>query len=170
VKRHLANLKRSAPRSSAAVTNLVALAALVVSLLGLTGCPGTLSFDPNQGGNPDTGGNVETSCATSSTVLAMCIVCHSATAKSAYADLDLMTDGVAMRLVGVPATTTGANGVCGGKGNLLNKTTLPATGILIDKIKGTQTCGVRMPQGGMLSAADTACLQAWANGLVASVP
>jgi hypothetical protein len=153
VKRHLANLKRSAPRCSAAVTNLVAFAALLVSLVGLAGCPGTLSFDPGQGGNPDTGGNVETSCATSANVLMMCTVCHSATAKAAYADLDL-----------------GANGVCGGKGNLLNKTTLPATGILIDKIKGSQTCGVRMPQGGMLTPADTTCLQAWANGLVASVP
>jgi len=168
VNRHLANLKRSAALSWASVTNLVVSASLVVSLLGLTGCPGTLGFDPRQG-NPDTGGNIETSCANASTVLGMCTICHSAASKANFADLDLMSDGVAMRLVGV-AATTGSTGMCSGKGNLLDKTTLPATGILIDKIKGTQTCGVRMPQGGMLSAADTACLQAWANGLVMSTP
>jgi hypothetical protein len=169
VNRHLANLKRSAARSSASVANLVASASLVVSLLGLAACPGTLSFDPGQVGNPDTGGNIETSCANATTVLGMCTICHSAASAASFANLDLMSDGVAMRLVGV-AAATGNNGMCGGKGNLLDKTTLPATGILIDKIKGTQTCGVRMPQGGMLSAADTACLQAWANGLVMSVP
>jgi hypothetical protein len=168
VKRHLANLKRSAGRSSAAVTNLVACAALVVSLVGLAGCPGTLGFDPNAGGNPD--GSIPMSCTTLDSVLTKCTAsCHNPAGQATFADLDLMSDGVATRLVDVPATT-GGTGMCSGKGNLLDKTTLPATGILIDKIKGTQTCGGRMPLGGSLSSAETDCLQAWANGLVASVP
>jgi hypothetical protein len=175
VKRHLANLKRSAARPSAAVTNLVASAALVISLLGFAGCPGTLSFDPGTGGmagsgggNPD--GGVETSCANATTVLQACTAaCHNAGAKAAYANLDLMSDGVAARLVGVAAATAN-NGLCGGKGNLLNRATLPATGIFIDKITGQQTCGGSMPfAAALLNATDQACLKAWANGLVASV-
>lgn len=174
--RHLANLKRSAARPLAPVTNLVASAALVVLLLGLAGCPGTLGFDPGGmagqgGGNPD-GGALQTSCANADTLLQMCTSCHNPTSKASFANLDLMSDGVAARLVGVAAATSG-NGVCGGKGNLLNPSTLPAVGIFIDKItkaQPQQACGAPMPFGnGPLGATDQACLQAWANGLVQMV-
>ena len=178
MKRHLANLKRSAPRSSAAVTNLVTFAALVVSLLGLAGCPGTLSFDPGGGagqggGNPDSGGGLQTSCANADTLLQMCTSCHNPTSSVSFANLDLISDGVAARLVGVAATTMGTSGKCGGKVNLLNGGTLPAVGIFIDKITkvtGQQPCGDPMPFGnGPLAPTDQACLQAWANGLVQMV-
>jgi hypothetical protein len=169
VNRHLANLKRSAPRCWAPLTSLVVPAALMVWLLGLAGCPGSLSFDPGSGGNPDTGGSVETSCANANTVLQMCTVaCHNPGGRAIYADLDLMSDGVAARLVGIDAATA-SGGMCGGKGKLLDRGTLPAVGIFIDKISGTQSCGARMPLGGMLTTADTNCLKAWANGLVSSV-
>jgi hypothetical protein len=172
VNRHLANLKRSAARLWAPITNLVASAALVVSLLGLAGCPGTLGFDPGgmagqSGGNPD--GGVQLSCATADTVLQQCTSCHNPTSQASFANLDLMSDGVAARLVGVAATTMGT-GMCSGRGNLLNRGTLPAAGIFIDKITGHQTCGGSMPfGGGLLPAADQGCLQAWANGLVSGV-
>jgi hypothetical protein len=174
VNRHLANLKRSAARPRAPLTNLVASAALVVWLLELAGCPGTLGFDPGtggmagqSGGNPD--GGVQTSCANADTVLQQCTSCHNPTSQTSFANLDLMSDGVAARLVGVAATTTGT-GMCGGKGNLLARGTLPAVGILVDKITGHPTCGVSMPYNApLLPAADQACLQAWANGLVSSV-
>jgi len=140
---------------------------------GLTGCPGSLGFDAD-GGSTGVGGSTggqQTSCATSGTVLQMCTLsCHNAVSKAAYANLDLMSDGVAQRLVGQPAATAN-NGLCGGKGNLLNRGTLPATGILIDKISGHQTCGGAMPFGSDngLVGADLDCLQAWANGLVQGV-
>jgi hypothetical protein len=49
----------------------------------------------------------------------------------------------------------------------LNRGTLPATGIFIDKINFTKGCGSGMPYlTSKMSDADIACLQAWANGLV----
>ena len=62
--------------------------------------------------------------------------------------------------------------MCSGKGNLLDRSKLPATGILIDKIHAQPggVCGSPMPLGGpMLPQEDLDCLQAWANGLVNSV-
>jgi hypothetical protein len=55
--------------------------------------------------------------------------------------------------------------------SLLNLGTLPATGILIDKINFKSTCGASMPYGNPQKLPSTAldCLQAWANGPVASV-
>jgi hypothetical protein len=156
---------------------------LVASLLALSACPGSLEGPPggvggNSGGSGgQTGGDagpVVTSCANAMTVLSdNCSgSCHNPGADAIYANLDLMSDGVAGRLVGKPAsTTTTANGMCGGKGNLLNSGTLPATGILIDKINfKTGVCGSGMPFAGTkLAQTDLDCLQAWANGLVSSV-
>jgi hypothetical protein len=85
----------------------------------------------------------------------------------------LMSAGVAQRLVGKPAAAAaGTNGaMCTGKGNLLDRGTLPATGILLDKINfRAGVCGSTMPLGGTkLAQADLDCLQAWANGLVSSI-
>ena len=150
--------------------NLVSsLCLLACALFGLSGCPGSLDFDPGGGTGAGGSGGLQTSCAMSATVLGMCTACHNPGSKSAYANLDLMSDGPAQRLVGVAAATD-ANGLCGGKGNLLNRGTTPATGIFIDKISNKQTCGGAMPFGtDGLGATDLACLQAWANGLVQSV-
>jgi hypothetical protein len=69
----------------------------------------------------------------------------------------------------VPADT-GASSACAGTGNLLNRGTLSATSIFIDKINFTQSCGVGMPDlGNKMSDTGIACLQAWADGLVMMV-
>jgi hypothetical protein len=143
--------------------------ALTASLLGLTACPGSLSFDyggmAGQTGNNDSG--VITSCANATTLLqTTCAVCHSSAAPPTYASLDLMSPNPETRLVGVAASSSG---MCLGKGNLLDKGTVPATGILIDKITMHQTCGGVMPAIGSLQPNDITCLQQWASGLVASV-
>ena len=143
---------------------------LLASLLGLGACPGSLSFDyagmgGSSGGGDD--GGVVTSCANAMAVLQTnCGACHT-TASPAFANLDLLSANPAARLVGVAGNSAG---MCSGKGNLLNRGAPPATGILIDKITGHQTCGASMPFGAsMLNATDLTCLQQWANGLVASV-
>jgi hypothetical protein len=168
---------------------------MLVAVLTAAGCPGNLAFqympansdDAGTGGvgGTDAGGgrdagagtgggggtSVPTSCANATTVLGNnCVPCHTNPPSLIYANLDLLSPGFAQRLVGKPAYT-GASGSCGGMGNLLNPTTLPATGILIDKINFVQTCGVGMPATSSvpMSAGDVSCLQAWANGLVAGV-
>ncbi len=156
---------------------------LVASLLALSACAGSL--EPGGGGGGTSGGSggqnggadagpIVTTCANAMTVLQdNCTACHNPGADTIYANLDLMSAGVAGRLVGKPASTsTTANGMCGGKGNLLNSGTLPATGILIDKITNfsNPVCGMGMPYAGSkLAQTDLDCLQAWANGLVSSV-
>jgi hypothetical protein len=138
---------------------------------GLGGGGGVdIGTDGSAGGLGGAGGTVATTCANADTLLrTKCTTCHSSPAPIIYANLDLMSAGVAQRLVGQPATTI-SSGACGGKGNLLDPGVLPATGILIDKINFSQTCGSGMPVGGVVMApADIDCLQAWANGLVAGV-
>jgi hypothetical protein len=178
-------------KSVAAATHAVALVSLVASLLALSACPGSLSstITPDGGGSGGTtgggtggaasgvgggGGAVATSCPNAISLLQnnCSLSCHNPGSDSSFANLDLMSDGFAQRLVGQPASTaTSANGQCAGMGNLLNRGTLPATGIFIDKINfKLGVCGEGMPFGGVaLAATDLACLQAWANGLVVSV-
>jgi len=88
-----------------------------------------------------------------------------------YTSLDLLAANAAARLVGYAADSANASAdMCAGKGNILNRSTLPATGILIDKINGVQTCGQAMPFATTpLAQSDKDCIQAWANGLVQSV-
>jgi hypothetical protein len=169
-RQRLANSKRC-------LANPIALVALVVSSLGLAACPGSLSFVSDggmagqTGSDPDSGATM--GCATANTVLQTnCNICHTNPPAGVYPNLDLTGATVAQRLVG-QVGSTGNGAMCSGMPNLLNRSTLPATGILIDKINFKPgTCGSGMPLGGdvnSLSAADHACLQAWANGLVASV-
>jgi hypothetical protein len=166
---------------------------LLVPLLPLSllaACPGNLSFDPGSlGGAGETGtgggpggatgsggsdgaggttGTVPLSCSDAMTVLLNnCGSCHTNPPQLIYANLNLSTAAAQQNLVG-QAAYTGASGECSGMGFILNKGTPPATGILIDKINGRQTCGASMPQSPLplLSSTDIACLQAWANGLV----
>ena len=164
-------------------SNAIACFALVFSTLAVGACAGSLSFDPD-GGTSSTGaggstgggaggssGNVITSCANATTVLMNnCFECHGST--PAFANLDLMSAGVETRLVGKPTAVGAPGSACNGTGTLLNKGTLPATGILIDKINfRTGVCGAGMPLGAPapITAADLTCLQQWANGLVSTV-
>jgi len=116
------------------------------------------------------GGDLQ-NCDRAMTILASnCNSCHSKASASAFGDLDLESAGVASRLVDKPASTnTGANAKCGGKGNLINKGTNPATGIFIDKINfKAGECGDGMPYlGSKLPTADLQCLTQWATWLAA---
>jgi hypothetical protein len=167
---------------------------LVLLLPLLAACPGSLGFtyvpstaDTGSGGMEGGGGMlgsdasiavdgadgpIPAGCADAARIIqANCASCHTSPPSPIYANLDLTSAGVASRLVGKPAYT-GASGECGGMGNLLDPVRLPATGILIDKINFSPTvCGSGMPYtpAAPLSATDVACLQAWANGLVAVV-
>jgi hypothetical protein len=155
---------------------VVAAAGAAVASCLLAGCPGSLSFTyaPRDASGADHSivvddAGVPVGCADAQSILvASCSACHTNPPQPIYANLDLISPGVAARLVGVPAYT-GASGACSGKGDLLDAGHLPATGILMDKLNFTQTCGLGMPYGsGMpLPAQDRTCLQAWANGLVA---
>ncbi len=153
----------------------------------LGACPGSTTVPADGGGtggagggsgnHPDAGGDgssVALSCDNSMLVLEdNCIGCHTMIGSPYSGGLDLDSAGVAQRLVGKPAAAVSATNqaMCTGKGNLLNRGTLPATGVLIDKIKGGPgLCGNPMPLGApMLAQEDLDCLQAWANGLVNSV-
>lgn len=95
------------------------------------------------------------------------MACHGSPPAVVFGGLDLQTAGVAGRVVG-KAAFTGAGGLCGEMGDLLEPGTLPATGILMDKIRFAQDCGAGMPFGALapLAAAEQECLQGWANDLV----
>jgi hypothetical protein len=164
-------------------TPAVALA-MLGSLAMLGACAGSTSATTNvtsDGGGTGIhadggdGGSVPLACDNAMLVLENnCTGCHTLSSAPFYGGLDLMTPNVAQRLVGKPTATMNSmnQAMCGGKGNLLNRGTLPATGIFIDKINASPggVCGSPMPLGGsMLAQEDLDCLQAWANGLVNSV-
>jgi hypothetical protein len=166
---------------------LVGSLGMLGSLALLGACAGSTSATTNvttdgggtggAGNHPDGGDGaaVLLSCDNAMLVLENnCTTCHEMTSAPFFGGLDLMTPNVAQRLVGKPTATMNSmnQAMCGGKGNLLNRGTLPATGIFIDKINASPggVCGSPMPLGGsMLAQEDLDCLQAWANGLVNSV-
>jgi len=163
--------------------------AVLGSLTMLGACAGSTSVTTNVvsdgggtggsgAGNHADGGDgpsVPLSCDNAMLVLENnCTGCHAMTSAPFSGGLDLETANVAQRLVGKPAATMTATNqaMCSGKGNLLNRSKLPATGVFIDKINASPggVCGSPMPLGGsMLAQEDLDCLQAWANGLVNSV-
>lgn len=162
-----------------------AVMALAVSATVLGACAGSTNVvaadagatGGSSGGNPDAGhdaGSVPLSCSNAMQVLQdNCITCHTMLDAPYLGSLDLESAGVAQRLVGKPAATVTANNMamCTGKGNLLNRGTLPATGVFMDKINQPPgVCGNPMPFAApKLAQEDLDCLQAWANGLVNSV-
>jgi hypothetical protein len=143
---------------------LPALAAVSLGLL--FACAGDLPADLKGGGTATGGKSGGGGCDNAPTIITnQCSTCHASESPS-FGNLDLLAPGVATRLVGHAAQGPAPTG-CMGQGNLLETGTVPAKGILIQKINKTQTCGTEMPPGGNLSPSDIACLQAWADGLVA---
>ncbi len=165
-------------RNANVVNLLRAVALVVIAALGL-GCPGTL--DPSltgtaasgTGGAGVTGGTgatngagcadggaqiVASSCAT--------IGCHDSTSMEGGLDLT-PNSAIGSRLVGVTSTGDGPDSVCGGKTYLVAGSN-PASGLLIDKIKGMQSCGAGMPYPGvsLLPAVQQSCIEQWAEGLI----
>jgi hypothetical protein len=92
-----------------------------------------------------------TSCGTSG--------CHDATTKTQ--SLDLVSPGLAGRLVGVPAVE--------GVGLLIDPST-PANSVLYTKLLATPPFGARMPSGGSLDANTIQCVLAWVTSETTSAP
>ena len=134
-------------------------------LLAMTACPGSL--DPNrfsqaaEGGPPATTSNTADAApaaADCGDVVAtifdpQCKACHSAALASD--NLDLVSPGVASRVVGKAATS----------GGLLADPAHPEDSVIYKRVSGT-TAGARMPSGGTpLSDPQVACVLAWIKGL-----
>jgi hypothetical protein len=139
-------------------------ASLFVSVLMLSGCPGTLDpslFQTGSGGSNGTGGSNSTGGSTGTggsssncigandpamIITSQCAVsgCHDTGSANTFgAGLDLTVNAtIASRLVGVTsAGNTSAGSVCGGNSDpYLNANSNPATGLLIDKIKSSPKC------------------------------
>lgn len=102
------------------------------------------------------------SCApgtTASSILqAQCFACHSTETKATGANLDLQAAGLPGRLY-----TT--NAACNSQP--MADSANPSQSFFLKKLTASPGCGARMPQGGALNAADTACLTEW---LVAGKP
>ena len=132
---------------------------------GTTGGTGTGGTGgPNCTGTMDGAALITAQCAT--------IGCHdTADANLSAAGLDLTINAtIGARLVGVVSPgNTDALSKCGGSTYLQAGSIPTAAGLLIDKIKGTQTCGLGMPYPGnslLLPAAQQACIEQWAEGLI----
>jgi hypothetical protein len=87
-------------------------------------------------------------------------ICHGGAMPQA--GLDLISNGVAMRLVGKSSAVSGA---CKGK-------TLVAAdgsgGLLLDKLSATPSCGGSMPVGatpGSIQGADLTCIKDWVDAV-----
>lgn len=144
-------------------------AGALVSVLVLSGCPGTLDpalFQTGTGGSNGTGGsgtggsnstggttgtggsssNCTGSLDGATLVTSQCATsgCHDATsASSSGAGLDLtVNSSIASRLVGVASSgNTAAGSVCGGNSEAyLDGGSNPATGLLIQKIQSNPKC------------------------------
>jgi hypothetical protein len=135
-------------------------AGALVSVLMLSGCPGTLDpsqFQSGSGGTTGTGGSSSgTGGATSnnctggndgaSVVTGNCAIsgCHDTSdANTLGAGLDLTVDAtIATRLVGVVSPgDTSAGSTCGGNSEpYLNSGSNPATGLLVQKILSSPKC------------------------------
>jgi hypothetical protein len=165
-------------------------AGLLVSVLILSGCPGTL--DPNQfnmtsgtggsgtggsgtGGSNPTGGSTGTGGGSGSCTGGNCATtfCHIPGAKNAdtCGGLDLTVDAnIGSRLVGVRSVGTVDNGseCMANTTPYLNAGSNPATGLLIDKITmSPPSCGSLMPDSAPfpLNATQRSCLIQWATTL-----
>jgi len=141
-------------------------ASALVTILMLSGCPGTLdpALFPTSGaggsnatggsnptgGSTGTGGTAPGNCTGgndgATLVMGQCAIsgCHDTTsANTAGAGLDLtVNSSIASRLIGVVSSgDSSAGSTCGGNTNpYLNANSNPATGLLIDKIKSSPKC------------------------------
>jgi hypothetical protein len=100
-----------------------------------------------------------------------CEVCHEAKASKDFGGFDMTTAGWEARLVGKgpPADAPNTN-VCKSTPGLvyLQADTQPAKGLFLDKFMATPPCGLQMPElPPKLNATELACMQAFANNVVA---
>lgn len=135
--------------------------ALALTCCVLCACAGDLE-DPERFEAPSTGPScdldvmtdiVEPKCGLSG--------CHGGDG-SFSAGLDLVSEGQASRLVGVPATA-GEAGECEGRVRL--DPTDPSGSLLVGKLREPVPCGSPMPVGGRLSDEEYRCMVEWAEEL-----
>jgi hypothetical protein len=158
-----------------------ALGVMTLCLGAGLACPGNLdpAFQNQQQGQAGSTGNAGSgpagagggatfpSCAIEPTMLLKnkcgMASCHTPNNTNA-GGLDLSSDGVASRLVGV--TSAGDNGAQCNSMVYLNPGSNPATGLLIDKLTAP-TCGDMMPSLGAWTDTNTQCVQEWAKSVTA---
>jgi hypothetical protein len=134
---------------------------------GTTGAAGTTSTGAAGSGGP--GCDIAPLIKTYNCALAL--ACHDA--RGSAANLDMASLGWEKRLVGMSPTNSPAPitpSVCAGQGQVeLVTGVLPAVGLFLQKLLPNPPCGDRMPTTGppYLSDTEMACVQAWANALVA---
>jgi hypothetical protein len=91
-----------------------------------------------------------------------CSLCH--TKATLYpTSLDLVSDGLAARVVDQPASTDPAKGKC--MGRVLVPRSDPLGGLFVEKVRtaAPQSCGDRMPQNlPALTPAEISCVELWA--------
>jgi hypothetical protein len=91
-----------------------------------------------------------------------CGTCHGSDAPAA--DLDLVSPGLVMRVVGIRSTTE----YC--EGQMLVDTAEPEH-LILSKLTGDPVCGARMPLGGAaLAAADIECVRRWIDDAIGAAP
>jgi hypothetical protein len=91
--------------------------------------------------------------------MAKCGACHGAVEPDAF--LDLVSPGVASRVIGISSTTE----ACEGR-TIVETTEQPH--LLLDKIGGQPSCGARMPLGlQALSATEVECVRRWIDDALA---
>ena len=146
---------------------VVVLATVTLSLV-VAGCSSTDS--PAADSGVDSGSTTCDLAGVEALFTAKCAFagCHDGTATTA-SGLSLKAGAdLATRLLGVmPSSATSQS--CGtvNKAYLIAHAT-PATGLLIDKLTmSSPPCGAQMPYGGVLPAAELACVKSWAATVTA---
>jgi Malectin domain len=146
------------------------LGAVLLPVLAWTGCAGSLEDPEMFTMQPDAGTPVEAAveaaaaptCPDVPTLFAKTCGttgCHDATTKAEA--LDLVSPGLASRLVGVPSVE--------GVGLLIDPTT-PSKSVLYTKLLSSPPFGARMPTGGALDTSTTQCVLAWITSQTSSPP
>lgn len=89
-----------------------------------------------------------------------CALCHTKT--TLYpTSLDLVSEGLAARVVDRPASTDPMTGKC--MGRVLVPRSDPLSGLFVEKVRAHPACGDRMPQNlPPLTPGEIACVELWA--------
>jgi len=146
------------------------LGALLVPVLAWSGCAGSLEDPEMFTMQADAGTPVEAAaeaaaaptCPDVPTLFAKTCGttgCHDATTKAEA--LDLVSPGLASRLVGVPSVE--------GVGLLIDPAS-PSKSVLYTKLLSSPPFGARMPTGGALDTSTTQCVLAWITSQASSTP
>lgn len=145
---------------------------------GMTSAGGTSAGAPATGaGAPSTGGSAAgamamgpavppPACVTMAIAAKCSMACHTPATVAASGNLDLTGD-FAARLIDKAATYGGITNMaeCTPGAKLID-ITMSANSVFLKKINGTQgTCGLPMPVGVPLTAAEKTCLQSWVAGM-----